>query len=260
MPYHNGSTKLMLYFHGNAEDLGLAWELLDHLRSSLKIHVLAMEYPGYGIYPGPTTAEQIVEDALSVWEYLTEGIGIRPADIMLFGRSLGSGPAIELAAQVNPCALLLMTAYVSIREVVASLAGRMASWLVHERFRNIENIRDVKCPTFLIHGLRDTLIPPTHSQELHQACGGPASLLLSNDMDHNEFDFYEDLSHPFNFFLSQCGVQISPTQEQMEYVSKQGTTPYIMEGNPFTPYVLRFSEDVRYKKEDQRFNVVEASA
>ncbi len=167
MPYHNGSTKLMLYFHGNAEDLGLAWELLDHIRSSMKIHVLAMEYPGYGIYPGPTTAEQIVEDALSVWEYLTEALGIRPSDIILFGRSLGSGPAIELAAQVNPCALLLMTAYISIREVVASLAGRMASWLVHERFRNIDNIKDVKCPTFLIHGLRDTLIPPTHSQDLH---------------------------------------------------------------------------------------------
>jgi len=50
MPYHNGSTKLLLYFHGNAEDLGLAWELLDHIRSSLKVHVLAMEYPGYGIY------------------------------------------------------------------------------------------------------------------------------------------------------------------------------------------------------------------
>ena len=57
MPYVGGSQKLLLYFHGNAEDLGLAWEILDHLRSSLKIHVLAMEYPGYGIYPGPTSAE-----------------------------------------------------------------------------------------------------------------------------------------------------------------------------------------------------------
>jgi len=191
-----------MYFHGNAEDLGLAWELLDHLRSSLKMHVLAMEYPGYGIYPGPTSAERIMDDALSVWTYLTQELGILSSDIILFGRSLGSGPAIELAAHVNPAALLLMTAYISIREVVASLAGRMASYMVKERFKNIESIQDVKCPTFLIHGLRDTLIPPTHSQDLHQACGGPASLLLSNDMDHNEFDFYEDLSHPFSFFLT----------------------------------------------------------
>jgi hypothetical protein len=61
----------MLYFHGNAEDLGLAWDLMDHIRNSLKVHVLAMEYPGYGFYPGPPSAEQILDDALSVWEYLT---------------------------------------------------------------------------------------------------------------------------------------------------------------------------------------------
>ena len=147
-----GSTKLLVYFHGNAEDLGLAMELLEHLRSSLKVHVLAMEYPGYGIYPGPPSDTQILEDALSVWEYLTMEMGVKRGEIILFGRSLGSGPAIELAAHANPCALLLMTAYLSIREVVRSLAGVLASFLVHERFRNIDNIGDVKCPTFLIHG------------------------------------------------------------------------------------------------------------
>lgn len=67
----NGSTKMMVYFHGNAEDLGLTWELLNHIRSSIKIHVLAMEYPGYGIYPGNPSAQAIMDDALSIWEYLT---------------------------------------------------------------------------------------------------------------------------------------------------------------------------------------------
>ena len=94
-----------------------------------------------------------------------------------------------------------MTAYLSIREVVKSLAGTLSSYLVLERFRNIDNIKEVRCPTFLIHGQKDTLIPSSHSQHLHEACGGPASLLLSNDMDHNEFDFYEDLTLPFSFFL-----------------------------------------------------------
>jgi len=75
-----------------------------------------------------------------VWTYLTESLKISPSDIILFGRSLGSGPAIELAAHVNPAALLLMTAYISIREVVASLAGRLAAYMVKERFRNIESI------------------------------------------------------------------------------------------------------------------------
>jgi len=50
MPFSNGSSKLLIYFHGNAEDIGLSYEMLDHIRSSLKINVLSVEYPGYGIY------------------------------------------------------------------------------------------------------------------------------------------------------------------------------------------------------------------
>ena len=61
---------------------------------------MAIEYPGYGIYPGKPTAEGILEDALTVWDYLTQKIGLSNKDIILFGRSLGTGPATELAAFV----------------------------------------------------------------------------------------------------------------------------------------------------------------
>lgn len=47
-----GSSKVLIYFHGNAEDLSITYELLDHLRSFLLVHVIAMEYPGYGVYAG----------------------------------------------------------------------------------------------------------------------------------------------------------------------------------------------------------------
>lgn len=57
MPHAAGSSKLLIYFHGNAEDVGLACEMLDYLRSLLKVHVLAVEYPGYGIYDGSPSAE-----------------------------------------------------------------------------------------------------------------------------------------------------------------------------------------------------------
>ena len=63
LPYTQGSSKLLIYFHGNAEDVGLACELLDYVRALLKVHVMAVEYPGYGIYDGSPDAEQIIEDA-----------------------------------------------------------------------------------------------------------------------------------------------------------------------------------------------------
>jgi len=53
LPYLKGSTKLIIFFHGNAEDIGISYEMLDHMRTALKINVLAVEYPGYGIYNDP---------------------------------------------------------------------------------------------------------------------------------------------------------------------------------------------------------------
>jgi len=50
MPYTPGSSKILIYFHANAEDIVLSHELLDYLRVLLKINVLAVEYPGYGLY------------------------------------------------------------------------------------------------------------------------------------------------------------------------------------------------------------------
>lgn len=205
-----GSSKVMLYFHGNAEDVGLAYELMDHLRSTLMIHVIAIEYPGYGLYPGECSAEQIIEDADNVFQYLTLDIGVNPRDIVVFGRSIGSGPATWLAAERNPGALLLMSAYTSIRSVVKSIAGSLASFLMKERFRNIDLMPKVTCPSFIIHGQIDTLIPYQNSQLLHDHCSGPCSLILPKDMDHNEFDFFDDLSLPFSAFLMQCGISVLP--------------------------------------------------
>ena len=57
LPYLGGSSKLLIYFHGNAEDVGLAMELLAFVKDMLKVHVLAMEYPGYGVYEGEPDAD-----------------------------------------------------------------------------------------------------------------------------------------------------------------------------------------------------------
>ena len=50
MPYAQGSSKLLIYFHANAEDIILSHELLDFVRSYLRINIVSVEYPGYGLY------------------------------------------------------------------------------------------------------------------------------------------------------------------------------------------------------------------
>ncbi|CAG9332077.1 unnamed protein product [Blepharisma stoltei] len=210
LPCNRGSSKVLLYFHGNAEDLGLCYHLIEHLRSTLSVHVIGVEYPGYGIYPGKCSAKQVLIDADDIFQYLVQEMHINTRDIIVFGRSIGSGPATWLAANRNPGALLLMSAYTSIKAAVKKIAGRLAMKFVKERFKNIDLMPKITCPTFLIHGQKDNLIAWENSQQLHDLCPGPCCLLLPKEMTHNEFDFFDDLSLPFAAFLMQCGISVNP--------------------------------------------------
>lgn len=91
----------------------------------VQVHVLAMEYPGYGVYDGEPNADQIALDAQNMYDYLTIVQGIPHSSILLFGRSIGSGPASLLASLRQPSALLLMSPFMSIRDIVREKAGNM---------------------------------------------------------------------------------------------------------------------------------------
>ncbi len=86
---------------------------------------------------------------------------------------MGSGPATHIASLYPAYTLLLMSPYTSIKDVAKTLLGRLSfllTPLVYERFRNIDTIKHSKCPVFILHGLQDTLIPPSHAEELKKNC------------------------------------------------------------------------------------------
>ena len=132
--------------------------------------------------------------------------------MLLFGRSIGSGPATWLAGRHRVFSLILMSAYTSIRSVARHLLGRIGQFLVAERFRNIDHIGKARCPVLLIHGLRDVLIPFEQSQELCEACTGTTSLVLPENMDHNSFDLTNDLLLPIRCFLDKVDYNPTPNQ------------------------------------------------
>lgn len=84
-----------------------------------------MEYPGYGLYVGTPGSEKVLEDALYVYDHLTNKFGISEQDIILFGRSIGCSPASYVAKFRNPASLILMSPFKSIREVARDLVGRV---------------------------------------------------------------------------------------------------------------------------------------
>lgn len=79
---------------------------------------------------------------------------------------MGSGPATHLASKKGAHMLLLMSPYTSIKDVAKTFLGKFSfliAPLVYERFRNIDAIKEAKCPVFILHGARDELIPPTQA-------------------------------------------------------------------------------------------------
>jgi len=180
------AATVILFFHANAEDLGMSFAVLRHVRDQFKVNVLAVEYPGYGLLHHMEPSEAAVyEVALTAFRFLVDEIGVRYSQIILFGRSLGSGPAVFLAAQYPVGGLILVSAFTSIRAAVQSIVGRVVAWTFNERFPNSRIIANVSCSTLFIHGESDSLIPAEHSLRLFKRCRARKLLVTPPKMEHN---------------------------------------------------------------------------
>lgn len=87
----------ILFSHGNAEDLGMIYDWFNDLARVLRVNIMAYDYTGYGKSNGHPNEECCHADIEAAFEYLTEVRRLQPEQIVLYGRSLGSGPSCYLA-------------------------------------------------------------------------------------------------------------------------------------------------------------------
>lgn len=197
------SNKYLLYFHGNAEDIFNSNYTVDLTRTVLPYNTISIEYPGYSIYHEEKDEKTINEDSVIVYDYLISNCSLNSKDIIICGRSIGSGPSIYLCSKRKPAALILISAFTSICNVVKSLLGSFFSMIVKERFVNIDLIDKVACPVLFIHGQKDKVVPFEHTIELSKKCCSPMEVVLPEDMDHNEIQVYDDFLEPLTCFLNR---------------------------------------------------------
>jgi len=74
---------VLLYFHGNAEDLGITYHYLTMLRDILQVRIIAMEYRGYGLYQEDKSSDGLLIDSLVVYDYIHKEMGVAESDIYL---------------------------------------------------------------------------------------------------------------------------------------------------------------------------------
>jgi esterase/lipase len=195
-----------IFFHGNAEDINLANEMLSHIRSTLSINIIAPEFAGYGIYSGYPTEGQLFNDAVNVFDYMVDNMNISPNNIIIFGRSLGTSIATHLASRRTCTSLILISPFLSIRHMIRDILGRFISFAIRDRFKSGDYIQEVKSPILIIHGQIDSIIKYYHATELYNRTTAPCELILPENMEHNEFDFYHEFSEPLQDFIARNNI------------------------------------------------------
>lgn len=183
----------LIYFHGNAGNLaGRAFKARQFIDAGLG--VLFVEYRGYGGNPGEPTEEGLYRDGRAAFEYL-KGLGSGPASWVLYGESLGSAVATQMAHDLasagTPAAGVILEAPFTSMLDMAQLRFPFVPTqrLVKDRFDSVSKIAVINAPLFIIHGLDDRTVPFRHGVQMFDAAEEPKSHLWVEGGGH--VDLYD---------------------------------------------------------------------
>ena len=171
----DSSDAWMLVSHGNYKDISYGGRPEFYARvRELGINVLAFDYRGFGESDGTPSERGLYADAEAAYRWLRETRGVPAERIVLFGHSLGSGVAIELATRVPSAGLIVEGAFTSVpdrgREIYPFVPTHL---LASNRFESIEKVGGIEVPKLFLHSPTDEVIPFTHGQRLFERARGP---------------------------------------------------------------------------------------
>ena len=175
---------LVFFVHGNAGNLDVWATGLDFYRS-IDYDLFIFDFRGYGKSTGTIENEaQLNADVRAAWDYIAPQYAGKP--IIVYGRSLGTGLAAELARNVNPALLVLVSPYTSVTAIAQRRFPFVPGWLVKYPLRTDSIIGDIRSPILMFHGSEDSLIPPSESEKLKALAKSPTELVIVTGAHHGD--------------------------------------------------------------------------
>lgn len=203
--FRSRTLPTILFSHGNAEDLGMIVNYFREVASVWNVNVFAYEYTGYGLSSGTPSENNVYADSEAAYNYLTQQFQIAPSSIIVYGRSLGSAPTIHLAVKYHVKGAIIQSGILSINRVGFNLRLTLPG----DMFCNIDKIHKVTCPVFIIHGVKDGIVPLTHGIQLYNACPQAVTPYWIEDAGHNNVEsvggpaFVENITRFLRFLDSR---------------------------------------------------------
>lgn len=178
------SPGLVLYFGGNAEEVS---GQMDDAGMLAPWSFAAFNYRGYGLSKGRPSEAALAADAIALYDRLEARDDVDPSRIVVLGRSLGSGVAVQLAANRPVRAVMLVSPFDSLSSIARKQYPFVpVSLLLEHPFDSLSRAPEIEVPLLVLAGGRDRLIPPAFSQRLHDAWAGPKRWVLIPEADHND--------------------------------------------------------------------------
>ena len=179
------ANKTIIYFHGNAGNASLRLPLAAKLAKQ-KSNVLLVDYRGYGLSSGEPSEDGVYSDARAALTFLGDHWGLKPENIFLFGRSLGSAVAIDLATYHDFAGIILVTPLSSGKDVAIHSGLKYLTPFIGNPFSNKEKIVELDVPILIIHGDSDEVLPLEMATELKKLAGTHARLEIIPGAGHND--------------------------------------------------------------------------
>ena len=181
-----GSRWSVLVCHGNAGNVSHRLDRALLMQSRLKLDVLLFDYRGYGASEGSPDEEGTYSDARAAYLWLVAR-GVGPERVLLFGESLGSAVALQLAVEVEARALVLESPFASIPEMARAVYPFLPLWpFVRTRYDNVAKVGRLRMPLLVLHGRRDEVVPFAQGRRVFDAAPEPKQFFAIPGAGHND--------------------------------------------------------------------------
>ena len=176
----------LIWFHGNAGNVGDRLENMKLLYDHLGVNILIFDYLGYGLSDGRISEKGTYLDGEGALRYLRSRPDVHSDRVVLFGHSLGSAVAVDVASRNDVSGLILESPFTSVPDIAKRWFRFLPGFLIRIKYNSLSKILDINAPLLVLHGDRDEVVPIELGQRLFKAAAEPKELYVIQGAGHND--------------------------------------------------------------------------
>ncbi|SCM23173.1 alpha/beta hydrolase, putative [Plasmodium chabaudi chabaudi] len=190
----------VLFCHGNSENIYMLYDYFYEVSETWNVNILLYDYPGYGESTGTPTEENMYKSGYAVYDYMVNTLNIKPETIILYGRSIGSCAAVDIAINRKVKGVILQSAILSL----FNICFKTRYILPFDSLCNIKKIDMIPCYVFFIHGMNDKIVPFYHGLALYEKCKMKVCPYWVVNGKHNDVELIDNnkFNENIKFFLN----------------------------------------------------------